>query len=126
MGTEENDLEKGKKRKFTWKSFALTMKNAVVAILRGDLILRLRADKLFPFILWTFLLAWLSIWLSFKAECTMLKVEKNMKTIDTLKIYKAQRTSELVSLDRIGKLEEMLKANNSKVTIPENPADKLE
>ncbi len=112
--------------KIRWKSIIQTIRNIVVAIGRGDLILRMRADKLFPYILYTFLLAWLSIWLSYKAEGTMLKVEQNMKTINTLKIIKAQKTSELYRFDWIGNLEEKLKKNGSTVTFPEKPADKLE
>lgn len=108
-----------------WKTFILTFKNVIVALCRGDLILRLRADKLFPYILYAFFLAWLSIWLSFKADNTMVKVERNMLTIDTLKIQKAQKTSELMGLDRVGRIEELLKKNNSDVGIPEKPANIL-
>ena len=52
----------------------------VKSIGRGDILLRMRVDKLFPYILYTFALAVISIWLSYKAEITMQKVEKNKAT----------------------------------------------
>ena len=50
----------------------------IKSIGRGDILLRMRVDKLFPYILYTFVLAVLSIWLSYKAEITMQKVEKKI------------------------------------------------
>ena len=61
--------------------------------------------------------------MSYKAEQTMLKVQKNNETIRTLKIYNAQKTYELVGLDRIATVETMLEEAGSKVKAPEKPAD---
>jgi hypothetical protein len=55
----------------------------------------------------------------------MLKVQQNSRTIRTLKIYNAQKTYELVGLDRIATVEEMLKEAGSEVKAPEKPADVL-
>ena len=61
------------------------LKRAFMAIARGDILLKLGADKLFPYILYTFFLAVLSMWLSYKAEITMQKVERNKARIENLK-----------------------------------------
>ena len=76
-------------------------------------------------ILYLFFLGCISIWLSYHAEQTMLKVQKNNETIRTLKIYHAQKTYELVGLDRIGTVEKMLEDAGSKVKAPEKPANVL-
>ena len=67
----------------------------------------------------------ISIWLSYHAEQTMLRVQKNNETIRTLRIYNAQKTYELVGLDRIATVEKMLEDAGSQVKAPEKPADVL-
>ena len=93
---------------------------------RGDLLTRLRVDRLLPYILYLFVLGCISIWMSYHAEQTMLKVEKNNEIIRTLKIYNAQKTYELVGLDRIATVEKMLEEAGSQVKAPEKPADVLD
>ena len=83
----------------------------------------MRVDKLFPYILYLFLLGCISIWMSYKTEQTMLKVQKNQQIIRTLKIYNAQKTYEIVGLDRIATIEKMLEEAESDVKAPEKPAD---
>ncbi len=107
------------------KNIAVAIKNIIVSIGRADLLIRMKAHKLFPFILYTFFLAWLSIWLSWQAETTMLEVEKNKKTLETLRIQHAQKTGEIVSLDRISTLEKLLEKSGSDVKIPVKPADRI-
>ena len=101
------------------------IKEFFIALGRGELLTRMRVDKLFPYILYLFMLGCISIWMSYKAEQTMLKVQQNNRTIRTLKIYNAQKTYEIVGLDRIATVEEMLKNAGSDVKAPEKPADVL-
>ena len=110
---------------WSWKAAAGAVKEFIIALGRGDLVLRMRVDRAFPYILWTFVLGCLSIWLSYMAEQTMLKVERNEETLKTLKIYNAQKTYEIVSLDRIATVERMLEELGSEVKAPEKPADVL-
>ena len=98
-------------------------KRILRAIINGDILLLLRADRLLPYILYFCILAWISIWISYKSEQTMTQVEKNKKELESLKIYHAQKTCEYVSLDRISTVEEMLKQKQSEVTTPQKPAD---
>lgn len=109
----------------SWKKIGHAVKEFFLSLGRGDLLTRLRVDKLLPYILYLFLLGCISIWMSYHAEQTMLKVQKNNETIKTLKIYNAQKTYELVSLNRIATVERMLEELGSEVKAPEKPADVL-
>jgi hypothetical protein len=108
-----------------WKKIGDAIKNGFVAMLHGELLLRLRFDKYFPHIIYTFFLMWMMIWLSMKIENTMVKVEKNKATLNDMKIYHAQKTVEVVSLDRISTVEDLLQKSGSDVELPVRPADRI-
>ena len=109
----------------SWKKVGSAIKEFFISLGRGDLLTRLRVDRALPYILYLFLLGCISIWLSYHAEQTMLRVQKNNDRIKTLKIEHAQKTYELVSLERIATVEKMLEDAGSKVTSPEKPSDVL-
>lgn len=113
----------GLKFSIDWKKIAHAIKEFFISLGRGDLLTRLRVDRLLPYILYLVLLGCISIWLSFHAEQTMLTVQKNNERIRTLKIYNAQKTYEIVGLDRIATVEKMLEEAGSQVKAPEKPAD---
>lgn len=115
----------GKRIHIEWKKVGLAVKEFFKALGRGDLLTRLRVDRLLPYILYLFFLGCISIWMSYHAEQTMLTVQKNNTTIRTLKIYNAQKTYEIVGMDRIATVEKMLEEAGSKVRTPEKPADVL-
>lgn len=98
-------------------------KNIAKSIISGDILVRMKLHKGFPYILYLFVIGWLSIWISYKAEQTMAQVERNKRELEALKIYHAQKTCEYVSLDRISTVEEMLEQKQSEVTTPQKPAD---
>ena len=100
-------------------------KDTLRSIATGKILLKLGADKLFPFILYTFLLGMLSIWLIYRAEITMMKVETNKKIIENLKIEKQNKNCEIISLTRISTLEAMLENAGSEVKAPERPANRI-
>ncbi len=97
--------------------------NFLKSIISGNILITLGVDRLFPYILYAFLLGWLSIWMSYKMEQTMTLAEKSSRELETLKIYHAQKTCEYVGLDRISTVEMMLKEKGSEVKAPEKPAD---
>lgn len=99
-----------------------SIKSVMKSIISGDILLRLRVDKLFPYILYAFALGWISILMSYKMEQTLSIVEKNRGELETLKIYHAQKTCEYVGLDRISTVEAMLEKAGSEVKAPEKPA----
>ncbi len=100
-------------------------KNIFKSVISGDILLRLRMDRLFPYIFYLFILGWVSILLSYKIEQTMIQAERNDKELEALRIYHAQKTCEYVGLDRISTIEAMLVKQASGVKAPEKPADVL-
>lgn len=112
-------------RDIDWKAVGSAITETLRSIGRGDILLRMRVDKLFPFILYTFALAWISIWLTYKSEQTMLKVEVNKERIKELKISHAKKTCDITGLSRISTVEELLSESGSELKAPEKPADRL-
>lgn len=108
-----------------WKAIAHAIKETFLSIGRGDILIRMKVHRLFPYILYAFILGWVSIWFSYKTEQAMLKVEKNKEILETLKIHHAEKTCEIVRLDRISTIEKMLETAGSPLSTPEKPADIL-
>lgn len=102
------------------------IKNTFMAILKGELLLRMRLDKYFIHIAYTFLLVWLIILYSMMVQNTLAKVESNRSAVNDLKIFHAQKTVKLVSLGRLQTVEKLLKEQGSEITLPEKPANKLD
>lgn len=101
------------------------LRNSFTAMLRGEFLLRLRFDRWFLHIIYFFVLCALNIWLTLEIEQTMLNQERNRARLEELKIYHAQKTCELVSLDRLSTVEDLLEKTGSGLTIPEKPADRI-
>lgn len=100
--------------------------NIFTAIMRGELMLRLRVDRIFVHILYRFFIVWAMIFISLKMDQTMLRMESNRKRLEDLKIYHAQKTCELASYDRLSTVQEMLEKSGSKVNMPDKPADRIQ
>lgn len=102
-----------------------SINNVLVAILRGELLLRLKVDRIFIHIVYLLFVVWTTLYVSLKIEQTLLKVEKNRTEIENLKIYHAQKSCELAEYDRIGKVQDMLEEMGSDVTLPTKPAGRI-
>ena len=109
-----------------WKNIWKTIYNFIVAVLMGKLLMRLRATRSFPIILFAFVLMWFTIMQRMGVENTMRKVEHNKDIIEELKIEHANMTLELASFNRISKIEELLEAQGSTVAMPGSPALTIE
>ena len=118
-------MEEVQNKESKWKKFRYFIKEILKAIGHGDVLLRMRVDKFLPHILYAFALSMISIFLSYKAEQTMVIREKNKATIETLRIYCAQKTSDIVSLDRSSTVETMLEELGSDLRQPEKPAYRI-
>ncbi|MCR5002929.1 MAG: hypothetical protein K5984_01025 [Bacteroidales bacterium] len=97
----------------------------LMSILRGDFMTILPVSKFFIHIIWTFVLAFLVIFISLRIETTLAKEEDGKKRLQDMEIYHAQKTVELVSLGRMTTVERMLEEKGSKVSVPEKPAIKV-
>lgn len=104
-----------------WKS----SKNIIQAMIKGELLLRMNFDRFIIHIAYIFILIWSLIFCSLKIDQTLLRMESNRKELEDLKIYHAQKTSELASYNRLSTINDLLKAAGSNVTIPEKPADRI-
>lgn len=112
-------------RKWKFSDVGLWLKNAFLATIRGEFLLRLQVGKYFIHILYTFFLFWVSIWLSLKIEKTLTRLEENRKVLQDTEIYHAQKTVEMASMGRMSKIEDMLREKGSALTIPSKPADRI-
>lgn len=117
----------GEKKQRKWKlaDIGLWLKNAFLATIKGEFLLRLHVNKYFIHIIYTFFLFWVSIWLSLKIEKTLTRVEENRKSLQDIEIYHAQKTVELAGMGRMSKIEDLLRDKGSELTIPEKPADRI-
>ena len=112
-------------RKWKFSDVGQWLKNAFLATIKGEFLLRLHVSKYFIHIIYTFFLFWASIWLSLKIEKTLTRVEENRKVLQDMEIYHAQKTVELVSLGRMSKIENMLQEDGSSLSMPAKPADRI-
>ena len=113
------------KKKFRWSDIGKFLKNSLLAILRGELILRLNVNKYFPQIAYTFLLFALSILFSLMVDSTLGKVEQNKLTLQELERLNSQKTFELIPLNRRSTVSTLLQEQGSEVAEPIKPAIKL-
>ena len=109
-----------------WNALMKAAVEALKSIGRGDFLIRMRVDKLFPYILYTVFIGIVSIWLSYMAEKTMYRVEVNQDKIESLKYAHANKTCEIIGLSRISTVEKMLEESGSELRIPEEPAYTIE
>ena len=105
-------------RKWKFSDIWAWLKNAALATLKGELLLRLHVSRYFIHIIYTFFLFWVSIWLSLRIEKTLTRVEDNRKVLADMEIYHAQKTVELAGLSRMSKVQAMLEESGSKLTMP--------
>ncbi len=112
-------------RKWRFADVLQWLKNAFLAALQGEFLLRLQVNKYFIHIIFTFFLFWVSIWLSMRIEMTLTKVEDNRKILEDMEIYHSQKTVELVSLGRMSTVQMMLEEQASEVGLPKKPADRI-
>ena len=92
------------------------------SILEGKLLMRLGAEKLFPYFLYVFVLFWLAILFDMASENVIARAEKNRAVIKELSIKHAQKMVILKGFDRASTVDALLDDLNSGVGVPEKPA----
>ena len=105
-----------------WKRVKKVLIEIGKSIGRGDFLSLIGVERWFPYILYGVFIGVLSIFLSYKAEKTMHKVEVNKAKIESLKYANANKNCEIIGLSRISTVEKMLEESGSKLRIPEIPA----
>lgn len=126
-GGQEEIQEKpsGSRQRFSFRYIFGLVRNSIGAIMQGEFLIRLRFDRYFLHIIYLFFLAVVSIWIKLEIDQTMVRLEESKKELEDYKIYYAQKTCELVELDRLSTVEDMLARKGSRLTIPEKPADRI-
>ena len=114
-----------KERKWRISDIGRAIVNSVVAILKGQFLLRLKVDKYFLQVAWTFFLFAMFILFGLGVDVTLSKVEDNKKQLQELEILHTQKRYELITLNRRSTVARLLKENGSKVSEPEKPAATL-
>ena len=114
-----------KERKWRISDIGRAIVNSVVAILKGQFLLRLKVDKYFLQVAWTFFLFAMFILFGLGVDVTLSKVEGNKKQLQELEILHTQKRYELITLNRRSTVARLLKENGSKVSEPEKPAATL-
>ncbi len=110
----------------TKKSFGGTLKNAFIALLQGELLLRLNIGRYFLHIVLVFALIAGAIWASLLIDKTMTVVENNNKELQQQQYQMAVKTFRLEEITRRSAVEEGLKALGSPVHENEMPATVIE
>lgn len=121
----EEEVMEEQKGKWKIQGVGKLIKDSLIAILHGQFLMRLNIGRYLVHIVFTFLLFALTIWFSLKVDTTLTKVENNRKALKELEIQHANMEFELRTINRRAAIEEMLKEQDSKVTIPQQPATVL-
>lgn len=108
----------------TWKlaDIGTFLKNSCIAILQGQLLLRLKVGRFFIHIMWTFLLFGITIYISLKIDTTLAKVENNKRELKELEIAHSQKIYDIVNISRRSSVESILQEMGSPVKEAEQPA----
>ena len=104
------------------KSFFLSLRNVIRAIISGEFLLRIRVDKYYMHIMYLFLLMWATILLSLQVDKTLARVGDNKVALERLRIHHAEKEAALVNLHSASAAEIRLKQLGSEATLPSEPA----
>ena len=114
-----------KERKWRISDIGRAIVNSVVAILKGQFLLRLKVDKYFLQVAWTFFLFAMFILFGLGVDVTLSKVEDNKKQLQELEILHTQKRYELITLNRRSTVSTLLQEQGSDVAEPVRPAKKI-
>ena len=99
--------------------------NKVVSFLSGDKLIQWGVDRQLGFISYIFILVCITIAWSLLVEQNLVKVQRNERQLQELRISYQQRTLDLVGMNNRTKIDRMLKAQNSKLHAPVDPPKRI-
>ena len=97
----------------------------LISDLSGDVLIRRGVDRQLGFIFYIFAIVCITITWSLMVEQNLVKVQKNEKELQELRISYQQRTLDLVGMNNRTKLDRMLKAAGSKLEAPTEPPKRI-
>ena len=98
----------------------------VISYLSGDKLIEWGVDRQLGFIFYIFLIICASIAWSLMVEQDLVKVQKNEKALQELRISYQQRTLDLVGMNNRTRIDGLLKASGSKLHAPVEPPKRIE
>ena len=96
-----------------------------VSILSGDVLVERGVDRQLGFIFYCFALVCVIIAWSLMVEQNLVKVQKNEKELQELRISYQQRTLDIVGMNNRTRIDKMLKAEGSKLHAPQQPPKRI-
>ena len=96
-----------------------------VSILSGDVLVERGVDRQLGFIFYCFVLVCVLIAWSLMVEQNLVKVQKNEKELQELRISYQQRTLDIVGMNNRTRIDKMLKAEGSKLHAPQQPPKRI-
>ena len=92
----------------------------LISYLSGDKLIEWGVDRQLGFIFYIFAIVW-----SLLVEQSLVKVQKNERELQELRISYQQRTLDLVGMNNRTKIDGMLKACDSKLHAPQDPPRRI-
>ena len=97
----------------------------VVSYLSGDKLIEWGVDRQLGFIFYIFLIICASIAWSLMVEQDLVKVQKNEKALQELRISYQQRTLDLVGMNNRTRIDALLRQNGSQLRAPAEPPKRI-
>ena len=98
----------------------------VISYLSGDKLIVWGVDRQLGFIFYIFIIICVSIAWSLMVEQDLVRVQKNERTLQELRISYQQRTLDLVGMNNRTRIDGLLKASGSKLHAPVEPPKRIE
>ena len=98
----------------------------LISYLSGDKLIQWGVDRQLGFIFFVFVIICASIAWSLMVEQNLVRVQKNEKTLQELRISYQQRTLDLVGMNNRTRINGLLKASGSKLHAPVEPPKRIE
>lgn len=112
-------------RKWKLSDVGVFLKNSLLAIVRGQFLMRLRIDEYFIHIVYVFFLMAMLILISLGVENSLNKVEENKQTLKELRIIWSDKTFEMAGVSSRSEVERKLSEMGSKLGEPDRSATVL-
>ena len=97
----------------------------LISYLSGDKLIEWGVDRQLGFIFYIFAIICISIGWSLLVEQSLVKVQKNERELQELRISHQQRTLDLVGTNNRSKIDGMLKVCESKLHAPQDPPRRI-
>ena len=97
----------------------------LISYLSGDKLIEWGVDRQLGFIFYIFAIVCISIGWSLLVEQNLVKVQKNERELQELRISYQQRTLDLVGMNNRTKIDGMLKARDSQLHAPQDPPRRI-